>query len=81
MGDSSPLWHWGLVYALLLLALGGWASRRVRSERDFFLAGQKLGLWVAGITTMSAAFSGFVFLGGPGLMYSAVPMICSCTVS
>ncbi len=56
-------------YLLLMLAVGVWAARRTRSPRDFFIAGQRLGLWVTGLATMSAAFSGFVFLGGPGLTY------------
>ncbi len=58
-----------LVYLAGMLALGAWAARRTRDERDFFIAGQRLGLWVTGLGTMSAAFSGFVFLGGPGLTY------------
>ena len=56
-------------YLLLMLAIGVWAARRTRSPRDFFIAGQRLGVWVTAFATMSAAFSGFVFLGGPGLTY------------
>jgi Na+/proline symporter len=56
-------------YLLLVLAIGVWAAARTRNERDFFIAGQRVGLFVTGLTTMSAAFSGFVFLGGPGLTY------------
>lgn len=51
------------------MAIGVWAARRTRDERDFWIAGQRTGLFVTGIATMSAAFSGFVFLGGPGLTY------------
>ncbi len=58
-----------LVYFVVVLAIGVWASRRTRTSRDFFIAGQSLGLLVTGLATMSAAFSGFVFLGGPGLTY------------
>jgi SSS family transporter len=58
-----------LVYLALVLAIGYWAMRRTRGPRDFFIAGQGVGLLVVGIATMSAAFSGFVFLGGPGLTY------------
>ncbi len=56
-------------YLLVLVAIGAWSARRTRTPRDFFLAGQRLGLVVTAVATMSAAFSGFVFLGGPGLMY------------
>ncbi|MCB1032557.1 MAG: hypothetical protein KDD47_01835, partial [Acidobacteria bacterium] len=58
-----------LAYLVGVLGIGFWAARRTRTARDFFIAGQSLGLWVTGLATMSAAFSGFVFLGGPGLTY------------
>jgi Na+/proline symporter len=62
-----------LVLALGLLSLtvlvGVWAARRTRTAKDFFIAGQRIGLLVTAMATMSAAFSGFVFLGGPGLTY------------
>ncbi len=61
------LWS-ALVYLGLVLAIGLWSMRRTRNARDFFIAGQSLGLLVTGMATMSAAFSGFVFLGGPGLV-------------
>ncbi len=57
------------IYLLLVLAIGVWAAARTRNGRDFFIAGQRVGLFVTGLATMSAAFSGFVFLGGPGLTY------------
>ena len=58
-----------LVYLVIVLAIGAWALRRTRSAKDFFIAGQGIGLLVTGLATMSAAFSGFVFIGGPGLTY------------
>ena len=53
----------------LVLAIGLWAYGRTRSARDFFIAGQGIGLWPVALATMATAFSGFVFLGGPGLTY------------
>ncbi len=58
-----------LVYFLACAALGVWALRRTRTARDFWIARQELGVVVTGLATMAAAFSGFVFLGGPGLTY------------
>lgn len=58
-----------LGYLALMLAIGVWSLRRTQSARDFYIAGQRLGVVVTGIATMSAAFSGFVFVGGPGLTY------------
>jgi Na+/proline symporter len=58
-----------LVYLLVNLAIGLWALRRTRTPKDFWIAGQGIGVLVTGLVTMAAAFSGFVFLGGPGLTY------------
>ncbi len=58
-----------LVYLALVIAVGIWAVRRTRNAKDFFIAGQGIGLIVTALATMSAAFSGFVFIGGPGLTY------------
>lgn len=58
-----------LLYFAVCLGLGVWALRRTRSARDFWVARQGLGVVVTGLATMAAAFSGFVFLGGPGLTY------------
>ncbi|ANM29279.1 hypothetical protein ABI59_06275 [Acidobacteria bacterium Mor1] len=57
------------VYLVMLAGVGAWSARRVRGPRDYFIAGQRAGLWAVGLSTMSAAFSAFVFLGGPGLAY------------
>lgn len=58
-----------LIYFVACAALGVWALRRTRTARDFWIARQELGVIVTGLATMAAAFSGFVFLGGPGLTY------------
>ena len=57
------------VYLLLVVAIGLWAARRTRTAKDFFIAGQGIGLMTTALATMSAAFSGFLFIGGPGLTY------------
>ncbi len=53
-----------------VLVIGIWSGARTRTARDFFVAGRRVGLWVIALATMTSAFSGFVFLGGPGLTYS-----------
>lgn len=58
-----------LAYFLAVIWIGIWAARRTRTASDFFIAGQRPGLLVTGLATTAAAFSGFVFLGGPGLTY------------
>jgi Na+/proline symporter len=68
--DKPAIVWTALVYLTLVVVIGFWAARRTRSAKDFFIAGQGIGLVVTGLATMSAAFSGFVFIGGPGLTYS-----------
>lgn len=58
-----------VLYLGIVIGLGVWSLRRTRNTRDFWVAGQALGVVVTGIATMAAAFSGFVFVGGPGLTY------------
>ncbi len=67
---TSPTVAWSaFVYLAFVTVIGIWAAGRTRTPRDFFIAGQNVGWVVLTMATMSAAFSGFVFLGGPGLMY------------
>ncbi len=59
-----------MIPALLLfltLAIGVAAVRKTRDSSDFFVAGRRLGALRAGLAVAASAFSGFVFLGGPGL--------------
>lgn len=55
------------VLLLLTLAIGLAAVRKTRDASDFFVAGRRLGAVRAGLAVAASAFSGFVFLGGPGL--------------
>jgi Na+/proline symporter len=58
-------------YFVVLAGIAAWAARRTRSSADFFVAGRSLGTVVLGISAMAATLSGFSFIGGPGLFYSA----------
>ncbi|MDQ6827610.1 MAG: sodium/proline symporter [Gemmatimonadota bacterium] len=59
-----------IVYFIIVAAIGAWATRRTRSARDFFVAGEGIGIWTLAIAAMTATLSGFAFVGGPGLVYS-----------
>lgn len=61
----------GLVYLIVTAAIGLWAARRTRTASDFFLAGRTIGAWALAIAAMAATLSGFAFIGGPGLIYTA----------
>ncbi|MGB6229274.1 MAG: sodium/proline symporter, partial [Litorimonas sp.] len=59
-----------VAYKLLLLGIGLWASRRVGSEGDFFLAGQSLGPWTAGLSYAASTSSAWVLLGFTGMVFT-----------
>lgn len=60
-----------LVYFAGVAAIGVWATRRTRTARDFFVAGEGVGLWALALSAMAATLSGFAFIGGPGLVYTS----------
>lgn len=57
-------------YKVLLLGVGFWASKRISTENDFFLAGQGLGAWTAGLSYAASTSSAWVLLGFTGIVYS-----------
>lgn len=59
-----------IAYKVILLGVGFWASKRVKTEGDFFLAGQGLGAWTAGLSYAASTSSAWVLLGFTGLVYS-----------
>ncbi|MEO5511488.1 MAG: sodium/proline symporter [Longimicrobiales bacterium] len=67
-GDPA-IWITGIVYFVVVAAIGVWATRRTRTAKDFFVAGEGIGVWPTALASMSAAISGFAFIGGPGLVY------------
>lgn len=58
------------LYMLVVLYIGYWAMKQTESSADFFIAGKKLGLYALAMASFSAAISGWVFVGGPGLYYN-----------
>lgn len=69
-GDSSIILATLVVYKLLLVAIGVWASRRSGSEGDFLIGGRGLGPWVAGLSYAATSSSAWVLLGFSGFVYS-----------
>ncbi len=59
-----------VIYKAMLILIGFWAQRRVRSEQDFFLAGRQLGPWVAAISYSASAASAWTLLGMSGLAFT-----------
>lgn len=59
-----------IVYKLVLIGVGVWASSRNKTESDFFLGGRQLGPWVAGLSYAASTSSAWVLLGFSGFVYA-----------
>ncbi len=59
-----------ILYKVILIGVGVWASRRNRTETDFFLGGRGLGPFVAGLSYAASTSSAWVILGFSGFVYS-----------
>lgn len=59
-----------VIYKLLLIGIGFWASKNTRSGDDFFLGGRGLGPVVAALSYSSSAASAWVLLGLTGIAYA-----------
>ena len=59
-----------LIYMVVVLGIGFWTMFKTKSASDFFIAGKSIGVVAVAMASFSAAISGFVFVGGPGLAYS-----------
>ncbi|MGB9954728.1 sodium/proline symporter (plasmid) [Haloarcula marismortui] len=54
-----------------MAGIGYWGSKRVQSESDFFLGGEKLPGWALALSERSSDMSGWLLLGLPGLAWAA----------
>ena len=63
-GTAFNLWDYLALFAYLLLivALSVGFSRKTRSTKDFFLGGQKIPFWAAGLSLMAAQVSSIGFM-------------------
>lgn len=59
-----------VLYKLVLIGIGFWASRRVRSADDYLLGGRNLGPWVAGLSYAASTSSAWVLLGFSGFTFA-----------
>lgn len=59
-----------IVYKVVLLALGWLASKQTRDGEDYFLAGRKLGPWVAALSASASSSSVWTLLGVSGAAYA-----------
>lgn len=57
-------------YKLVLIGIGLWASRRIKSEDDFFVGGRGVGGFVSGLSYAASTSSAWVLLGFSGFVYA-----------
>ena len=58
-----------LSYLLGVLVFGTWFGRRVRSAKDFFVAGRALPFWAIGMSIVVSDIGALDFIGGSGAAY------------
>jgi len=58
-----------IVYQLILLGVGVWATGRVTDEEDYFLGGRRLGAIVASLSYSASSSSAYTLLGVSGAAY------------
>ncbi len=59
-----------IVYKVVLLTLGWLASKQTNDGEDYFLAGRKLGPWVAALSASASSSSVWTLLGVSGAAYA-----------
>ena len=57
-----------VVFMLIVLAIGYWATRKTKNAHDFFIAGKSIGTIALALAAFSATMSGWLFVGNPGLI-------------
>ncbi|MDA0666827.1 MAG: sodium/proline symporter [Planctomycetota bacterium] len=82
MGDTAALVMTLVVYKVLLLSVGFWASRRTTTDADFYLGGSGLGPWVAALSSAASSSSAWTLLGVSGVAFtqgvSAIWLLPAC---
>lgn len=69
MSDTTIVLITLVIYKVILLLIGFWASKRSQSTTDYFLAGRQLGPWVAAISASASSSSAWTLLGVSGAAY------------
>jgi len=60
---------WG-IYLLLILCVGFYFSKREKGTHDFFLGGQRVRWWAAGISIFGTQLSAITFMAAPAKVYA-----------
>jgi len=68
--DSGTLYVVGIAsYIIIMLIIGYYAARKIKSAEDFIVAGRRMPLWLVTATLFATWFGGGTVLGGAGTAY------------
>jgi SSS family solute:Na+ symporter len=83
-------WVLAIGYFIVVLLVGFWASKKIKSFESYIIAGRDLGFWAFTILVITSCMSGMTLLGSSGLGYIAgwptiweqifVPFSCAVTI-
>ena len=60
-----------ILYKALLILIGIWASRQIRSEDDFFIGSRQVGAVISGFSYAASTSSAWVLLGVSGFVFTS----------
>ena len=71
--STSVIWLWGFVvlYWAYCIFWGYKGMRMANTASDYMLAGRTLPIWVFVLAATATSFSGWTFVGHPGLIYAS----------
>lgn len=69
--EAKVIWLFVFValYWIYCISMGIKGMRMVRTAGDYFIAGRRLSMWVFVLAATATSFSGWTFMGHPGLVY------------
>ena len=69
MSRSDAILYTLVLYKVVLVAIGLWATQRTHDTGDFFLGGRRLGGWVAAISASASSSSAWTLVAVSGMAY------------
>ena len=60
-----------VVYFVVLLGIGVWASKKIKNSEDYMLAGRSLGFWLFTLLIICSICSGMTLVGTSGFGYAS----------
>ena len=58
------------LFFLVIIGIGIWSKRSIKSSEDFYVGGGKIPWWLSGVSHHVSGYSGVVFVGYAGIAYA-----------